>query len=120
MVNDDIQAEILHGGVEVFFDGGVQAVYFIDEEHISFLDICQNTGQISGFFNLRAGGGMQTMPHGVGDDVGKGGFAQPGRAAEQHVVKNVTAHLGSLHHQQQSLFHLLLPTKFAECRRAQR
>lgn len=37
LVDDDIESVVLHGGVEVFFYCGVEAVYFVDKEDVSFL-----------------------------------------------------------------------------------
>ena len=56
---------------------------FIDEQHIAFLEIGEQAGEVGGFFNRWAAGGAQVGTHGFGDDVGQRGFAQPGRAGQQ-------------------------------------
>ena len=53
---------------------------FIDKEDISFLEIGQDAGEVTGFLDLRAAGGMDFCPGGGGDDISQRGFPEPGRA----------------------------------------
>ena len=55
----------------------------------------------------------------MGDDVRQSGFAQPGRAVDDHVVKRLAAHPGRLHGDAQVFPHLGLPDEVAEPSRPQ-
>ena len=55
LVDHDIEPKILHRRVEIFFDGFGDAVDFVDEEDVAFLETGEQTGEIAGFFNDRAG-----------------------------------------------------------------
>ena len=69
-VDDDVEAEVFHGGVEVFFYCGVEAVDFIDEEDVAFLDVGEHAGEVACFFDLWARGGVELGACGSGYDVG--------------------------------------------------
>ena len=86
LVNDDVQLEVLHRRVEVFLDGLLQAVDFVNEQDVAFLEIGQQAGEVAGFLDGGAAGALEVGAHGLGEDVGEGGFAEAGRAAEQNVV----------------------------------
>ena len=47
-VYHDVNAEILHCGVEIFFDNGAEAVYLVDKQHVVFLERCQDAGKVAG------------------------------------------------------------------------
>jgi hypothetical protein len=81
LVDDDIELEVLHGGVEVFLDGFLEAVDFVDEEDITFLEVGEEAGEVGGFLDGRATGCLERAAHGFGEDVGEGGFAKSWRAA---------------------------------------
>ena len=40
LIDDDVELEVLHCGVEVFLDRGLQTMNLIDEQHSPALDIC--------------------------------------------------------------------------------
>lgn len=65
-IDDDVEAVVFHGRVEVFLDGGVEAVDLIDEEDVAFLDVREDAGEVSGFFNLWAGGCVHLGAGGIG------------------------------------------------------
>ncbi len=73
-VNDDIEPEVFHCGIEVFFDRGMEAVDFIDKEDVAALKIGEDSGEVSGFFDLGARGGVKGGSDGGCDDIGEGGF----------------------------------------------
>lgn len=68
-VDDDIEPEVFHGGVEVFFDSGVEAMNFVDEEDVAFFEVGEDTGEVTCFFDLGAAGGVEGGADGAGDDV---------------------------------------------------
>lgn len=70
LVDDDVEAEVLHGWVEVFFYVGVEAVDFVDEEDVFFLEVGEEAGEVARAFDLRAAGGVHARADGGGDDIG--------------------------------------------------
>src|SRR5438105_101680 len=56
LVDDDVQLVVLHRGVEVLLDGGLQSVNLIDEKHVTTLERSQEPGQIAGLLDRRAAG----------------------------------------------------------------
>ncbi len=97
LVNDDVQLEILHRGIEIFLDGFLQAMDLVNEQHVAFLKVREQAGKVGGFFNRRAAGGFEAAAHGFGQDVGDGGLTQAGRAAQQDVIQRLAALLGGGH-----------------------
>ena len=51
LIDDDIDTEIFDGGVEVFFDDFGEAMDFVDEEDISFLESGEESGEVASFFD---------------------------------------------------------------------
>ena len=91
LVNDDVEFEILHRRVEIFLDGFLEAMDFVNEQHVAFLEIRQQPGEVAGFLDGRAAGALEVGAHGLGEDVSERGFAQTGRAAEQDVVERLAS-----------------------------
>ena len=91
-VDHDVDAVVLHGGVEVFFDDGREAVDFVDEEDVVFFERCEYSGQVAGFVEDGAGGDFHAHAELVGDDAGEGCLAQARGAEEQDVVEGLAAH----------------------------
>ena len=54
LIDDDIDTEIFDSGVEVLFDDFGEAMNFVDEEDISFLQAREQTGEVACFFDGRA------------------------------------------------------------------
>lgn len=73
-VDDDIEPKVFHCRVKVFFDRGVETVDLIDEKNIAALEVGEDAGKISCFFDLWARSRVQGGAHGRRDDVGKSGF----------------------------------------------
>jgi hypothetical protein len=91
---DDLDAEILHGGIEALLDDGLQAVDLVDEEHVPAPERGEDASQVSLAFERRAGGHARHRAHLVRDHVGQGGFAQARRPGEQHVIERSRSLLG--------------------------
>jgi len=51
LIDDDIDTEIFDGGVEVFFDDFGEAMDFVDEEDISFLESGEEASEVASFFD---------------------------------------------------------------------
>lgn len=58
-VNHDVYAVVLHGGVEVFFDDGVEPVDFINEQHVAGFKVGEQAGKVAGFFEHGAAAHFQ-------------------------------------------------------------
>jgi len=86
LIDDDVEFEVFHRGVEIFLDGFLETMDFVDEEDIAFFEIGEETGEIARFFDGWSTGALDVGAHGFGDDVSQGGFAQAGGAAEEHVI----------------------------------
>ena len=97
LVDDDVELEVLHRRVEVFLDGLLQTVDFVDEQHVACLEVGEQAGEVAGLLDGRAAGALEVRAHRLGEDVGERGLAEAGRAAEQDVVERFAALLGGLH-----------------------
>ncbi len=64
---------------------------FINEEDITLFEVGQHGGQITGFFQHRAGCGLNGHTHFIGNDVGERGLAQPRRTKDQHMIQCLLA-----------------------------
>ena len=87
--DDDIQRIVFHRRIKHLFHTAVEAVDLVDEQHIVFVEIGQQCGQISGFFNGRAGGNADVNPHLVGNDACQRSLAQTGRTVQQHMIQRL-------------------------------
>ena len=56
---------------------------FVDEQDIARFEVGQKAGEVAGLLDGRAAGALEIGAHGFGEDVGEGGFAEAGRAAEE-------------------------------------
>src|SRR6059058_4149471 len=75
LTNHQVELIILHRRIEHLFDGRVEAMYLVYEEHVAFLQVCEERRQVSGLFDDRPCGRTQLSLHLIGDDVGKRGLA---------------------------------------------
>jgi hypothetical protein len=96
LVDDDIDPEILECGIKVLLDDLGEAVNFVDEENIALLEAGEESGQVTGFFNRRSGSGPDGGVHFCPEDVGEGGLAEAGRAAEKKMVEGLGAGAGGI------------------------
>jgi hypothetical protein len=93
-IDDEVDFEIFHRGVDVFFDGDGKAVDFVDEQDIVGLEFGESADQIGPLGEGGAGGDGEGGGHFVGDDVSESGFAQTGGAVEEDVLHRLIALLG--------------------------
>ena len=119
LVDDDVELEVLHGRIEVLLDGLLEAVDLVDEEHIPFGKIGQQTRQIGGLLDGGTAGRPHRPAHGPGQDVRQGRLAQSRRPAEEDVIERFLAPQGRLHGDLQALLHLGLPGEVREGGRPQ-
>ena len=120
LVDHDVEAEVLHRGVEVFFDGFRDAVDFVDEEEVAFLEVGEESGEVAGFFDDGAGGDADGFAEFVAEDEGERGFAKAGRSAEEDVVEGFAAAFGGTNHDLEAFDGFGLAGEVGERERAQR
>src|SRR5439155_21424980 len=69
LVDDNIQFEILHRGIEIFLDRLLQAMDFIDEQNVSFFEVRQQPREVARLFDGWPARTFDTCAHGFGDDM---------------------------------------------------
>ena len=119
LADDEVDLEILHGGVQGFFHGRGQPVDFVDEQHVVGLQVRQDRGQVAGVVQDEPGGRTDAAAHFPGDDVRDGGLAQAGRAVEDGVVQGFAAAFGRLDADPQRFLHARLAGVVLQGLRAQ-
>ena len=55
---------------------------FINEQHVAFIEIGEQTCEVGGLLDGWPAGGTQVAAHRLGNDIGQSGLAQPGRAGK--------------------------------------
>ncbi len=118
LVDNDIDPEVLNGGVEILFDDFGQAVNFIDEEDISLLKSSEETGEIACFFNRGTRGGANGGIHFRAQDVGESGFPESRRSTEEKVIEGLGASAGGVEKDSEAILQLRLAGEVGEARGA--
>ena len=118
LVDNDIDPEVLNGGVEILFDDFGQAVNFIDEEDISLLKSSEETGEIACFFNRGTRGGANGGIHFRAQDVGESGFPESRRSTEEKVIEGLGASAGGVEKDSKAILQLRLAGEVGEARGA--
>ena len=118
LVDNDIDPEVLNGGVEILFDDFGQAVNFIDEEDISLLKSSKETGEIACFFNRGTRGGANGGIHFRAQDVGESGFPESRRSTEEKVIEGLGASAGGVEKDSKAILQLRLAGEVGEARGA--
>jgi len=96
LVDREIDAEVLHGRVEVLLDGCGDAVHLVDEEHVAALELRQDPHEVARSLERRAARGNQARAELVRQDARQAGLAQARWTREEHVVERLAAGLGGL------------------------
>ena len=91
LADDEIDAKILHGGIEDFFDGWLEAVNFIQKENFLAFERSEDSGEVAFAFEQRTGAGFDRNVEFIGDDLGESGFSEAGRAVKQNVIESFAA-----------------------------
>lgn len=105
---------VLHRRIQIFFNDGRQTMNFVDEEHIAFIQIGQQTRNVGRLIEHRAGGRLDSASHLVCDNVRERRFSQAGRAGKKHVVQALFALRCSRHKDSQVVLDALLPHELVE------
>ena len=61
--------ELLHRGIEDFFDHAREAMHLVDEQHRAVLEIREDRGEIAGAFYGRAARDLYRYAELVGDHI---------------------------------------------------
>ena len=59
LADDQVELVVLHGRIEDFLDGRVEAVDLVDEEHVALFEVGELRRKIAGLGDHRAGGGAE-------------------------------------------------------------
>ena len=89
--NHQIKFKILKRGIKHLFHHRVEAVNFIDEQHITRLEIGQDRRQIARLGQHRPRCHAKTHTQFAADDLGQCGFTQARRAIKQCMIHGLTA-----------------------------
>jgi hypothetical protein len=95
-------------------------VDLVDEQDVAILEIGEDGGEVARLGDHRPDVARKADAELAGDDLGKRGLAEPGRAEEQDMVERIAAALGRLDEHPQILARRLLADEFVERLRAQR
>ncbi len=120
LVDHDVDAEILHGRVEILLDYGAEAVNLVDEEHIVLFERGEYAGKVAGLVEHGARRDFYAHAELVGHNLRQSSLAEAGRAVQQHVVERLASHAGGRHKHPQVLDYLVLTAERVKLRRTQR
>src|SRR6266567_1191457 len=112
--DNQVDAEIFHRGIKHFFDGGLQAVNFVEKENLFLFERSQDRRQVALALQQRPRAGLDRNVQFVGDDLRQRGLAQPGRAVKQHVVQRFAAAARRVDSNLNIFFDALLPDVLVE------
>ena len=85
-VENKVNRKIFHGRIEEFFHHLWRTVDFVHKQYIPFLEMREETDEITAFFKCRTGCGDKIAVHFIGNDMGQRGLTQTRWTVEQHVV----------------------------------
>ena len=114
LADEDVELEVLHGGIEDLFDGAGQPVDLVDEQHVAVLQVGEQRGQVAGADQRRPRGDAQPDAHLRRHDAGQRRLAEAGRPREQQVVDGLVPAPGRLEHDLEVLGELGLAVELVE------
>ena len=112
--NDYVDLEVFHSGVQDLLYCSIEAVYLIDEQYISLIEVGDDGSQISSPLYDGARSCLELYAHLVGNDMGQGRLAQAGWTSKQYVVKAFASGLGSFDKDLEVVEHSLLTYVFGQ------
>ena len=118
--DDEVELEILHGGIEDFLHRRIEPVDLVDEEHVALFEIGEQRREVAGLGDHRAGGRAEIDAELAGDDLRQRGLAEARRADQQHVVERLAAALRRRDEDAEVRARLLLADEFGQPLRPQR
>ena len=117
--HDDVDLEVLHGGVQDLLDGTGEPVDLVDEENVTFLQFREDGREVPGAFEGRTAGDMESHTHLGGHDARHCCLAEPGRTGEENVIGSLTALLCGTEHDVEVLLQFPLADELVECARTE-
>ena len=87
---------------------------FVDKQHVALVQIGQQGREIPRPFQGGAGGDAEIDPHLRRNNGRQGGFAQAGRAVQQHVIQGLATNLGRVDKDRQVILDLFLADVFGQ------
>jgi len=111
---------VLHGGVENLLDHVGQPVDLVDEEHIVFLQVREDRGQVALPLDDGPRGHLDADAHLPGQDVGERRLAETRGAREQDVVQGLAPHARRLDENGEAFLHALLSDVLGKRSRTER
>src|SRR5579863_5751908 len=118
LADDQIDTKILHRWIEDFFDSGLQAMDFVEEENFFLFERSQNGGKVTFAFEQRAGAGFDGYIQLVGNDLRQSRLAEAGRTVEQYVVERFATAARGFDCDSDVFFYFFLADVFAQRFRA--
>src|SRR5277367_2939795 len=106
--DDQVDTEILHRGIENFFERRLQAMNFIEKEKIPRVKRREYGREIAFFFEERPGADFDRRTHFIGEDLRERGLPEAGWPVEQHVIERVATIAGGIHGDFQVFFYARL------------
>uniref|UniRef100_E6PY95 Uncharacterized protein n=1 Tax=mine drainage metagenome TaxID=410659 RepID=E6PY95_9ZZZZ len=94
LADDDVKLEVFERGIEFFFEDRLEAVDFVEKEHLFVAEIGEDGGHVALNLECWTRGLLESDVEFVGDDGGKGGFAKAGRSGEHDVIESFAAGFG--------------------------
>ena len=120
LADHQVELAVLQRRVEDFLDRRVQAVDFVDEQHVARLEVGQQGREVAGAQDDRPGGRAETDAQFAGDDLRQRRLAEARRPDEQHMVERFAARPGGVYEDPEVAPEALLADEFLECSGAQR
>ncbi len=117
---DNIEGEVLHGGVKDFFHAAGKAVDFIDEKHVTRAEVRQDRREVARLFDRGPGRDAEIYAEFVRYDARQRRLAKAGRTVQQHVVEAFFPLLRRFDENGKILLHLILTDIFRKGARTER
>ena len=89
LADDEVELKILHGRIKDLLDHRIEAMDFVDEQHVALFEIGEQRREIAGLGDHRPRRGAEIDGKLARHDLRQRGFAEPGRADEQDVIERV-------------------------------
>src|SRR6267143_489434 len=114
LADDEVNAKILHGGIEDFLNGGLEAMDFVEEEDFLGFERGEDGGEIAFALWKGGGAGREGDSKLVSDDLRESGLAEAWGAVEENVVEGFVAGTGGFDSDLDILLDALLADVFVE------
>ena len=92
-IEREVDAAVLHRGIDVLLDRGGQAVDLVDEEDIVLLHLRERADEVARLRQRGAAGHIGARTHFVRDHMCERRLAEAGRSVQQHMLHRLAARL---------------------------